>query len=250
MFKHLSTLLLLINLAGCNSVNPVWDTFKAATGWGEGKNAPLTPGVEYLKVNVDGRQAMMALGYRTFPNPSANTASNNSSSSGNLSNLSNPTNGEQLVRNAKLYSTDPFIHEYWYSGQKEMIELVEGRIVSVMGMTTEWRQTNSKAPSWDSLSSYSMPTAWVRNRDLMPGYRYGFKDEVMTKIVEAPPKNKEFPIGAVWFQDNINSKGMDGSEWAYQQLFAWVNGKTLYSEQCIAQDLCLTLKYIGVISKQ
>jgi len=92
MIKHSLALLLLINLTACNSVNPVWDTFKAATGLGEGKSAALKPGVEYLKVNVNGHQAMMALGYRTFPNPAGSA--------------SNPTNGEQLVKNAKLYSPD------------------------------------------------------------------------------------------------------------------------------------------------
>jgi len=236
MIKHSLALLLLINLTACNSVNPVWDTFKAATGLGEGKSAALKPGVEYLKVNVNGHQAMMALGYRTFPNPAGSA--------------SNPTNGEQLVKNAKLYSPDQYVHEFWYSGQKEMMELVEGRVVSVMGMTAEWRQTNSISPSWDSVGSSSMPTAWIRNRDLMPGYRFGFKDQILTKLIESPKAFKEVPTNATWYEDSITSKDREGNAWSYKQLFARMGGKIIYSEQCIAEDLCLTMKYIGMISKQ
>ena len=236
--KNHLVLLILFFLSACNSVNPVWGTFKAATGFGDGNSAPLTPGVEYLRVNVNGHQAMMALGYRTFPKTNDKDTA------------SNAIDVEALVRNSKQYSPDEYIHEYWYSGQKEMIELVDGRIVSVMGMTTEWRQSTTRAPRWDMVDSPNLPNAWVRIRDLMPGYRYGFKDNVLTRLVDTPIKNNDVPIGATWYKDDITSKNLDGSSWSYSQIFARINGKVVYSEQCISSDLCLTMKYIGTIAKK
>jgi hypothetical protein len=241
MIKYIFATLVFIALFGCNSVNPVWDTLKAATGLGEGKNARLSPGIEYLKVNVNGRQVMMALGYRTFPKPSSQLDQINSNKR---------NNGDAIVKNAQMYSADNYIHEYWYSGQREMLELVDGRIVSVMGMTSEWRQSNTTAPSWDFIASSNSPSSWVRNRDLMPGYRFGFKDRVTTRRIDAPKKSNEYSQNASWFQDVIESKNSDGSLWEYKQLFSLEDGKITYSEQCIASDLCLSMKYIGMIAQQ
>ena len=223
-------------LVGCNSVSPVWDTFKTATGIGERKGENLTPGIEYLQVKVNGHQVMMALGYRTFPRSNKPVVSNVS-----------PTENS-----TQIYSKDQFTHEYWYSSQKEMMELVDGRIYAAMGMTTEWRQSHNPQPDWDSLSRDQV-TFWIRSRDMMPGYRYGFTDEIQTRLISAPTHLKDSSIDtlndAIWFEDSIKSKDKENLAWSYKQLFARVNGKIVYSEQCIAKDLCLSLKYIGMISK-
>jgi len=223
-------------LQGCNSVNPVWDTFKTATGISDRRGENLTPGIEYLQVKVNGHQVMMALGYRTFPR----------SNKGVASGISQPE------LNTQIYSKDQFTHEYWYSSQKEMLELVDGRIYSAMGMTTEWRKSNNPPPNWDSILRDQV-TFWTRSRDLMPGYRYGFTDEIQTRLISAPTHLKDASLdtlnNATWFEDSINSKDKQNLAWSYKQLFARVSGKIVYSEQCIASDLCLSLKYIGMISK-
>jgi hypothetical protein len=227
-----------IFIAGCNSVTPVIDTMKAVTGVGEGHNAPLVAGIEYLQVNANGHKAMMALGYRTFPSPDTNQEDLTGQ---------NLDRRQKSLKNTHLYSPDQFIHEFWYSGQREMIEIVEGRIISVMGMTTEWRQTNTTAPNWAFVSSTETPTSWNRSRDLMPGYRFNFKDRVTTKQVKPSKLINLYPENATFFQDEIESKDKDGSLWTYKQLFVILNGKVIYSEQCIASDLCLKLKYIGKV---
>jgi len=234
---RLPYLLILSLLVGCNTINPVWDTFKVATGIGENNGARLKPGVEYLKVQVNGRQVMMALGYRTFPKPSQPATSNSDTS----------------MKSTQLYSKDQFIHEFWYSSNKETLELVDGRIESVMGMTSEWRQSSSPPQGWESILRNS-PVYWTRTRDLMPGYRFGFKDEIQTRVIVAPTKTQDSTLppnlDAVWFEDLVNSKDKNNSSWSYKQIFAYVNGKIVYSEQCIASDLCLSLKYVGFIAKE
>jgi hypothetical protein len=231
------SLLILSLLVGCNAINPVWDTFKVATGIGENTGARLTPGVEYLKVQVNGRQVMMALGYRTFPKPRQPSM----------------TKSDASIKSTQLYSKDEFVHEFWYSANKETLELVDGRIESVMGMTSEWRQSSSPPQDWESTRRNS-PVFWTRTRDLMPGYRFGFKDEIQTRVTPAPAKIQDptLPsnLDAVWFEDLVNSKDKNNSTWSYKQIFANVNGKIIYSEQCIASDLCLSLKYVGFIARE
>lgn len=88
----------------------------------------------------------------------------------------------------------------------------------------------------------------------MPGYRFGFKDEIQTRVIAAPTKTQDSTLppnlDAVWFEDLVNSKDKNNSSWSYKQIFAYVNGKIVYSEQCIASDLCLSLKYVGFIAKE
>ena len=79
---------------------------------------------------------------------------------------------------------------------------------------------------------------------------FGFKDQILTKLIESPKAFKEVPTSATWYEDSITSKDREGNAWSYKQIFARMGGKIIYSEQCIAEDLCLTMKYIGMISKQ
>jgi hypothetical protein len=234
------TFVLLI-LYGCISVKQAWDTLEAVSGIGEGKNAVLSPGIEYLKVKVNEHQYTMSLGYRTFPNPNAEQ---------NIIFKGNETSRDQLVKNAKLYSPDNEVHEFWYSGQREIIELVNGRIVSVDGIDMNWKQINSTAPSWDLIFT-SAQISWIRNRDLMPANKLILKDKVLTRLIKVPPKQaKELGGNSVWYEDDIASKNLDGSNWNYKQLFAVTDGRVTYSEQCISQNFCLSLKYIGTIAHQ
>ncbi len=238
MMKFRSLILLVfVLLLGCNTINPVWDTFKVASGIGENNGARLKPGVEYLKVQMNGRQLMMALGYRTLPKPSQAVLNRSDAS----------------MKSTQLYSKDEFTHEFWYSANKETLELVEGRIESTMGMPSDWRQSSKTPQTWESIILNS-PIFWTRTRDLMPGYRYGFKDEIQTRVIPAPTKTQDSTLppnsDAVWFEDIVSSKDKNNSTRSFKQIFESVNGKIVYSEQCIASDLCLSLKYVGFIAKE
>ncbi len=204
----------LMSMVGCSGFNPVTDT--AAHFIDRNNRSAETkylPGFEYLEVDWQGRKAAMALGYRL-------------------------TTGGQLV-------------EHWYSGQGEMIKLVNGRITKVMGMTSEVRNQSTKIPSWSDLLSNNSPLVWQQNKDVMPGYRYGLKEFVRSRA--AQPNLVGLPVvnGVTnWVIEEVTSKDDRGRAWIYEQKFALQNGVLIYSEQCVAHDLCFKLKPLGVVVAQ
>lgn len=198
-----------LGAAGCQGFNPVVDTARAVF---VASDAPVLyqSGFEYLQVQVDGRQAAMALGQR---------------------------------RNDGRHT-----HEYWYSSQREMLYLQNGRIHQVMGMTHEVREQRQQAPDWAQLAQSRMPFVWQRTLDVQPGYRYGVQEDVVTQRLAADQVNQALVAQpADWFEDIVTSKSADGRPWHYRQVFAVVNHQVVYSEQCVAPRLCLTLRYLGVV---
>lgn len=191
-------------LVACQGVNPVVDTFASLVPKGTSGNTYL-PGLEYLQVSLDGRHAAMALGYR------------------------------------QVKGLD--VHEHWYSGQREMLHLANGRIVEVQGMTHEVRKQSDKVPSWQELTESKRPLVWSRTKDLMPGYRYGQVEYIISQWVE--PTAKEAALvnqPAQWFIEQVKSKTTDGREWLYNETYAVVNRQVVYSQQCVAPEVCLTLR--------
>jgi hypothetical protein len=201
-------------LAGCEGLNPVTDT--AAHFMRSSKNGPkevFAPGFEYVEVEWQGRKSVMALGYRN-------------------------TNGNQVT-------------EHWYSGQGEMVKLVNGRITQVLGMTNEVRSSVSKAPEWSELLSHRLPVVWGQTKDAMPMYRYGVQEFVMTQQV-SPTKAETAlaPSASNWVLEEVKSKELSGKTWVYEQKFALANNVVIYSEQCLAPSMCFKLKPLGVVVPQ
>lgn len=165
------------------------------------------PGFEYLEVVLHGRRAAMALGSRE--------------------------------------DRGGAVHEYWYSGQREMIHLTNGRITEVIGMTHEVRATVGVVPGWAQLTQTDRPLVWSRSRDLMPQYRYGVREFVISQKVMPTAAEKAAAQEAVWVEEEVKSKLADGSDWIYREQFALKNGLVVYSVQCIAPELCFQLKPLG-----
>ena len=208
--KIFLTLLGFIALAGCQGVNPVADTARSIFVGFDAQTA-YRVGIEYLKRRLDGRQAAMALGYRE-------------------------TDGRN-------------VNEYWYSGQREMLYLQNGRIHGALGMTHEVRDQLQPAPDWGLLQQRQGPYVWQRTMDVQPGYRYGVTESVVTQRFNASKAQMaQLAEPAEWFEDLVTSKTQDGRPWTYRQIFALVNLRVVYSEQCLAPDLCLTLQPIGVVN--
>lgn len=151
--------------------------------------------------------------------------------------LSVKVNGNQAYM-ALGYREPP--EDTWYSAQKEMLVLRDGRIHRVMGMTHEWRHHTSQPPTWPSVQA--QPVRWQRTRDVMPGYRTAVRDHIETRVIPAPRANPAWPAGVQWFEDQVTSSHPDGRPWVYTQRFAWhpAHG-VLYSAQCIAPEVCLQL---------
>lgn len=196
-------------LVGCQGFNPVVDTVASLLPNGAGSNA-YQPGLEYLQVSLDGRQSALALGYR------------------------------------QAKGLD--VHEHWYSGQREMLHLVNGRVVEAQGMTHELRKQSDKVPTWQELAESKRPLVWSRTKDLMPGYRYGQVEYIISQwVVPTPQEAALVNQPAQWFIEQVKSKTADGREWLYNETYAVVNKSVIYSQQCIAPEVCLTLRPLGVV---
>jgi hypothetical protein len=199
-------------LWGCRS-NPTFDTLSTLSPW-RAQYAAVQPGMEYVWVSLDGRASVMALGERTVQG----------------------------------HGDGRHVHERWYTGQGEMLYMVDGRIQQALGFTHEWRGQTSTPPAWDAVLSNTRELSWRRTLDVMPGYRYNLIDNITTYKTTAP---KRLPEGVSpqtqWVADLVSSKGDDGLDWWYLQKFALLDGRVVYSEQCVAKALCLALRPLGVV---
>jgi hypothetical protein len=167
------------------------------------------PGYDYLLIDVQGRQAVMALGSR------------------------------QTTATPQGDVTD----EYWYSGDKEMLHLRNGRIQKLVGATTEWRDSRGSPPPWASLQAGQPAKVWLRERDEMPHYRYAIQDRISTQAIAAAPSGRHLQNQPVqWVQDHIETTNPQGQRWSFEQLFALQGKQVIYSEQCISPELCLRLR--------
>jgi hypothetical protein len=177
------------------------------------KGVELKPGFEYILIDIDGRKTVMALGSR-----------------------------EVLTESGRAS-----LHERWYSGQGEMIHMVDGRIHTAVGLTVEWRRQRSNPPAWDLLAKSSSSVAWSRELDVMPGYRYGQADHIETKLSTAPKGAPVLPLDATWIMDQVRSPQVLGGDWTYTQTFAIHQGRVVYSEQCLAPTVCFKFKPLGMM---
>ncbi len=202
-------LAIYLTLVGCQGFNPVTDT---AGHFFSNKSTmgSFSAGFEYLEVEWQGRKAVMALGYRE-------------------------TNGSNII-------------EHWYSGQGEMLMMVNGRLVKVLGMTQEVRHVVTNTPVWSDILGHRLPMVWSQTKEVMPGYRYGLKEYVITQKVNPNEAEKTLITDATaWVLEEIKSKDEKGRSWIYQQKFALNADKVIYSEQCLAPELCFKIRPLGVV---
>lgn len=210
-FKTNISFAAIVGLTACSGFNPVTDT--AGYFFQSGVSSlekTYVPGFEYLEVEWLGRKSVMALGYRSVSGT----------------------------------HTD----EHWYTNQGEMLKLQNGRIAQVLGMTRELRRLSNNSPSWTDLTSRKLPVGWSQTKDVMPGYRFGLQEFVITQQVD--PTSTEQSLSKVathWIAEEIKSKDASGKTWIYKQKFALANNQVVYSEQCVAQDMCFKLRPLGVV---
>ena len=203
--RSLAALLLPITaLWGCAaSTDAVLDTVRVAARPDPGvARAQLNPNFRYLRVSIRGRLALLALGDVD-------------------SHAGGPT-------------------EVWYSAEREVVRLRNGRLVGAIGLTTEWRSVVLPAlPPWSALARAGAPFRWVRTRDVMPGYRYGVRDALELRPID-PPERSELveiePQRLAWFEERTEHLPLaryavelrDGAE------------TVVYGEQCLSQDVCFS----------
>jgi len=210
-FKYSLKFLLISLLSACQGFNASTDTLGVVFSSAlNSNNSTYTPGFEYIEVELNGKKTALALGYR------------------------------------KIDGFD--VEEHWYSGVGEMLTLRNGRLVEVLGMTSEVRQTSREIPKWDQLEANHSPLTWMRSRNLHPGYRYGVKEYVTSEA--KVNKQVDRQTNQTWVHETVQSERADGREWRYEEKFQLENGRVVFSEQCLATNICFKLNPLGVMVKQ
>ena len=175
--------------------------------------ANLNPELRYLRATVRGKAALLVLGY-VEPDPQG-----------------------------------PI--QVWYSAEREVVRLQNGRIVGAVGMLAEWRNVRlSNVPTWAAVNRGTTARI-LRVRDVMPGYRYGVAD-VLTISATPPPARSALqglePNTLAWFEESVeaDAKGVllkQGSSLpASRYAVSFFDGKeeVVYGEQCLSAELCFT----------
>lgn len=205
---------------GCQVLpSPTWQSIQAtATRLSQPEASPvLRPEFEYLRVIARGQSNYLALGYR-----------------------------EQHVAASGV----PSQHNYWYSGHRELLVTVDGRLQEVFGLPVEWRGQSAPAmPTWAVIATASAPLAWTRSRDEMPGYRFAVRDDIVSeRSASAPedaPPDLALPPGAIWVRERVATTLPDGRPWSHSQWFALAPAaqgwSVLWSRQCLTPDWCLEI---------
>lgn len=218
-----AVLSLVAALSGCSSAsNAILQTLPYAYGRNPGvDNARLNPNFRYLRITIGGRVVLLALG-----------------------NVDSDPRG-------------PI--EVWYSAEREVLRLQNGRLIGAVGLTTEWRNvTLHELPSWSAAAHAGRALRWTRTRDVMPGYQFGVKDELSLRVIQAPRRSAlqgMDPQRLTWFEESVesgtavgllaalgNGFGADGVLPPARYAVDLRGGRkaVIYGEQCLAADLCFT----------
>jgi hypothetical protein len=208
-------------LGACSSdMGAVVDTMRAALRRDAGAaGVRLNPNFRYLRLTIDGRTVFVARG------------------------------------EVEQHPQGPI--EFYFSAEREVLRLQNGRLVGAVGTTTEWRGVSlPELPPWSALAKAGKPVQWERVRDVMPGYRYGVRDALVLQV--APPPSRSAlqevdPRSLTWFEERSRGEGIAGlvalrghpTERALPPARYAVEIRdgaetVVYGEQCLAPALCFT----------
>jgi hypothetical protein len=211
----------LVALSSCSAgSDSMLQTLRNAVWRGDSiAGARLNPNFRYLRVSIAGRAVLLALGYEDFD-------------------LRGPI-------------------EVWYSAEREVLRLQNGRLVGAVGLTAEWRNVLlPELPSWSALARGDQAFRWIRVRDVMPGYRFGLRDALSLRVISQPRRSElqgMDPQRLTWFEEQVDVEkaaglfgggSVAGSELLPPGRYAVDirDGKEIvvYGEQCLAADLCFS----------
>jgi hypothetical protein len=138
--------------------------------------------------------------------------------------------------------------EVWYSNAGEVVRLLDGRLVGTTGLTTDWREVRfSRLPAWSEASNSSQPKTFGRERDMMPGYRFGIRDEIVQTTIAVPQQAAVAGTAAAslrWYEERSVSRPSSASLPPARFGVSQAGGtpRVVYSEQCISNDLCMSFE--------
>lgn len=135
----------------------------------------------------------------------------------------------------------------WYSAQRDSLTTHEGRLVTIYGTLTEWREVNLKeAPNWQRLLSSAQPITWHRVRNQLPGYLFNIH-ETLTIFKITPPRGVKLSYHQAntltWFQENNLTHPELGPSFYALSLHKQPY-QVVFSRFCLAPNDCLTLEQV------
>ena len=198
-------LALTVLLLGACGHTPVTRTLWESIGTGKGVDAvKLSPNLRYLRVTVRGRVVLMVLGYV------------DASPGGAL--------------------------ETWCSSEGEVLRLQNGRVVATAGLETDWRAVRPIAlPGWKDMLGRSSVT-YQRERDEMPGFRFGISETVSLYAVRTPTNARLMGLPAQslrWFEEAVQGQPGGLSSARYALRIEGSEPRVVYAEQCLSPTFCL-----------
>jgi hypothetical protein len=150
--------------------------------------------------------------------------------------------GKQVAYFARGY-VDPLPEgkvEVWYSGGKEVLKLLDGRVVGMVGTATEWLSVKLiSPPTWgDKLDGME----YERRLDISPGYRYGVRERLRLKRLPPPSDTKLAGLKSqdiVWYREvPVGPSAVPSALYGLmQEGDAW---RVVYSEVCLDTNLCFS----------
>jgi hypothetical protein len=143
--------------------------------------------------------------------------------------------------------------EVWYSANRETLRLQNGRVISATGTLQEWSGVKyvPAPPAWADVSGAG--TSYTRQRDVMPGYRFGIREQVKVQawpalpFVELPDTLPAAKAASYrWYRESTLLQQGQTTPALPEAWFAWgkhrgVN-QIVYSEQCLSPDFCMKLQ--------
>ena len=209
---RLWALLLPIACVGCASgAGAVYDSMRTALSSPHADSATtpaLRPELQYLHVTQNGQTSRLALGYResmaTAPDAQA---------------------------------------EVWFAANGNLIKLYNGHLVASTGLATNWRAVRWTAlPQWSDVPAQGV--VYERERDVMPGYRYGLRDRLHLRPMDAPPALAPSDMAwhasdMLWFEETDVDGDLPTGFFAVDP--SRPDHPVVFSHQCLSPDLCLSI---------
>jgi hypothetical protein len=126
--------------------------------------------------------------------------------------------------------------QVWFTGQQQIIRIQNGRIVSTQGLTTDWVRSRVFSTT---------PGTLVRERDVMPGWRYGIREQIESQTqATAPSKASSLFRPQLLASKKITTWWLERSPQAPelgQSIYALnADGQTIAGFECLSAELCIS----------
>lgn len=132
--------------------------------------------------------------------------------------------------------------EVWYSADRAVLHLRDGRVAGAFGFSTEWRRVvQPDAPAWREAAGATAAAQWVRVRDVMPGYQVGVRDTLNLQRI-APPGESALvnvaPDSLIWFEESTMGGNLPPARYAMS--IGSESVTVVYGEQCLSPEFCFS----------